>query len=146
MTRAGNLLWIAAPFLIGAASPPRVEVRNLAAAGAFEIQVTGSPVSLATQAHMEKETADGWVTVATNLFLVEQCTKIAPPKCISVRSEAPLRPVPWTGYSCSGQCNHQCKKIVYLGPGNFRLTVFSCDRRESFLGAPFRLPAAPPVR
>jgi len=145
MTRIGNLL-IAAPFLICSAGPPRVEIRDLTPAGAFEIQATGSPVSLATQARMEKQTAEGWVTASTNLILGERCTTVAPPNCISVGADVPLRPVPWTGYFCSGQCNDQCKKDFYLGPGIFRLTVFSCDRRESFHGPPFRLPAKPEKR
>jgi hypothetical protein len=140
MTRFGALLFAATLFLIGATAPPRVEIRNLEHAGAFEIQVNGSTVSLATQAHMEKRTDAGWVTVSTSLIILDECPAAAPPSCINVRADAPLRPVPWTGYSCSGQCNDECKKNVYLGPGTFRLTVFSCDHRETFHSPPFHLP------
>lgn len=132
MIRARNLLLIASPFLIGATEPTRVEIANLAPAGAFEIQATGSALSLATQAHLEKRTASGWAVVSTDFMLVEKCPDIAPPKCISVLPDVPIRPVRWSGYSCSGQCNDQCKKNVYPGPGTFRLTIFSCDRTETF--------------
>jgi len=132
-----------APLLIGAA-PPRVEIQNLAQPGSFEIQAAGGAVSLAAEAHVEKQTPGGWVTVATNFLLLEKCPDGDPPRCVDLAPGARLHPVRWTGFSCSGQCNQQCKKNVYEGPGSFRLIVFRCDRAERFQSAPFQLPATPP--
>jgi len=79
--------------------------------------------------------------VASNLILAEACPAGDPPKCIERAAGSKLRPAPWNGYSCSGQCNVHCKKNVYLGSGPFRLTVLSCDRKARFHSATFHLPA-----
>jgi hypothetical protein len=119
-----------------------VQIENLTQPGAFEIQAAGSPISLSTRAVIEKYTPSGWVPIADNFLLGEACPSGAPPDCITLAAGAKLRPVRWTGFSCSGQCNHHCKKNVYRGPGTFRLTIFSCDNKTRFHGPAFKLPAA----
>jgi hypothetical protein len=105
--------------------------------------VSGSPISLTTQLFVEKQTGSGWITVASNLTLAEECPAGALPMCTGLNAGATLRPVRWTGFSCSGQCAGHCKKNVYLGPGTFRLTALTCDRTVSFHSAPFHLPPSP---
>jgi hypothetical protein len=127
--------------LLALAGAPRaqVAVENLDQPGAVSIQAVESPVDLAMQATVEKKTATAWVTVARNFSLGEQCPVPEHPDCIHLNAGATIRPVRWTGFTCSGQCTGHCKKNVYLGPGVFRLTVFSCDRTASFHSAAFHL-------
>ncbi len=137
---------LAAAALQAQAPPGGVRIVNLAQAGAFELEATDAPVSLSMHAAVEKQTATGWVTVADNLLLAAACHTGEPPQCVELAAGGKLRPVRWTGWSCSGQCNHHCKKNVYAGPGTFRLTVFSCDRSSSTHGPSFQLPASPGKR
>lgn len=124
-------------------APQQVQIENLSLPGAFEIRATDSPVFLSAHAIIEKSTQSGWVRVASNVLLGEVCARNPSPECISLAAGASLRPVRWTGFSCSAQCNRQCKKNVYRGPGTFRLTIFSCDKTVRFHGPPFKLPSAP---
>jgi hypothetical protein len=133
------------PALAATTAPfPAVQVNNLALPGAFEIQVGKEPISLATQAYIEKQSESEWVTATAHMALVEECKTASPSSCIDLAAGARLRPVRWVGYSCSGQCDRSCKKNLYLGPGVFRLAILSCDKKTRYWGAPFQLPAAPP--
>jgi hypothetical protein len=53
--------------------------------------------------------------------------------------ERGLRPVPWSGMSCSSQCNGNCDRNYPLF-GRFRFVVVSCDGATRFEGPVFELP------
>ena len=65
--------------------------------------------------------------------------------CVRI-DERGLRPVPWTGMSCSSQCNHACDKNRWFGGGRFRFVVTSCDGKSRFEGPIFELPDTEPER
>ena len=137
-------LLLAGLLALGCWSPASAtEILSLQTPGAFEIRAGAQPVSLAGHAQVEKQTPSGWVPVGNPILLLEQCPSAEPPACVTVAPDKPLRPVAWTGYSCSGQCNSSCKKNVYFGPGNYRLAALSCDRSEKLYSPVFHLPRAP---
>ena len=124
-------------------SPPlaQAEVINLQKPGGFSLRASAAPLSLAGEAHIEKRAAAGWVTVARNILLIEQCAAAPPPACVTIAPGAVMTLAHWSGYSCSSQCNLSCKKNVFLGPGEFRLKVFTCGGGQTLTGPSFRLPA-----
>lgn len=124
-----------------------VAITNLGP-GRFEIE-TGTPTRLATVATIEKQLASGSWSAFSNLDLgmgyrlVEACGEAAP-SCVDLAPGRPLHPVPFSGLSCSSQCNPSCDKNVWIGPGWFRLVVDGCEpgaaASNRAVGMPFELP------
>lgn len=75
--------------------------------------------------------------------LVESCAAKTG-SCLTLRAGDLLRPVPWSGFSCSSQCNLNCDKNFHYSKARFRFVVKSCDGAQRFEGAVFELPAVPP--
>ncbi len=123
---------------------PRVLVSNLPTPGAVEI-VARAPVSLDSKLYVEHQMKDGsWEPLlgldVGSMRLVETCEeKIG--ACISLSANRILRPVAWSGMSCSAQCNGSCDKNVYRAGMPHRFFVKTCDGGERFEGLPFDLPA-----
>ena len=114
------------------------QVRNLAQPGAFAIEASPSGASFEKQGRIERQTAAGWETVFDEFSLVEDCGAIVTlPACVTLVPGAVLRPVPWNGYTCSGQCPRDCKKNVYRPPGTFRLVLTMCGGGAQLMGTPF---------
>jgi hypothetical protein len=119
-----------------------VEIRNLPAAGALEIVAQGAVVDLAPELNVERQRADGSFEPIQNLDLssmklVASCAQSAA-ACVRI-DERGLRPVPWSGMSCSSQCNRTCDKNQPLA-GRFRFVVKSCDGKTRYEGPVFELP------
>jgi hypothetical protein len=114
------------------------QVRNLAQPGAFAIEASPSGASFENQGRIEQQTAAGWKTVFDKFYLVEDCGAVATlSACVTLAPGAVLRPVPWNGYSCYGQCPRPCKKNVYRPPGTFRLVLTVCGGGAQVMGTPF---------
>jgi hypothetical protein len=114
------------------------EVRNLAQPGAFAVEASPSGASFEKQGRIEAQTAAGWETVFDEFTLVEACGAVAMlPACVTLAPGAVLRPVPWNGYTCYGQCPRPCKSNVYRPPGTFRLVLTVCGGGAQVMGAPF---------
>jgi hypothetical protein len=119
---------------------PAVEIHNGQVAGSLEV-VAHQTVELAPELIVEKQLTDGSFQPLQNLDLgsmklVTSCD----PKidgCVKV-GERGLRPLPWSGMSCSSQCNHSCDKNVRLY-GRYRFVVKSCDGKTRFEGPVFEL-------
>ena len=121
------------------------EVRNLGQPGAFAIEASPSGASLEKQGRIEQHTAAGWKPVFDGFSLVVDCdAATALPACVRLAPGAVLRPVPWNGYTCSGQCPRSCKKNVYRPPGTFRLVLTVCGEDARVVGAPFVMTKAKP--
>ncbi|MFL5052228.1 MAG: hypothetical protein ACJ8D4_19145 [Xanthobacteraceae bacterium] len=119
------------------------EIRNLAQPGAFAIDASPSGASFAKQGRIEQQTARGWEPVFEEFRLVEDCGAVATlPACVTLAPGASLRPVPWTGYTCRGQCPRPCKGNVYRPPGTFRLVLPLCGG-GAVTGPPFHMGARP---
>jgi hypothetical protein len=121
-----------------------VQVRNGPSPGSLELRVNGT-VDLAPELIVERQRADGSFEPLQNLDLgsmklVTSCDQRIN-MCVRV-DEHGLRPVPWSGMSCSSQCNHTCDKNVRLY-GRFRFVVRSCDGETRFEGPVFELPKMP---
>lgn len=124
---------------------PSIEVRNLGSPGAFEVVNSGEAIDLAWEVGVEKSLDAEWRPVEVEQFeLVEKCGEPKDSPCRTLEEGAAIRPVPWTGYSCTSQCNEACRANVYYGPGRFRFVVWNCSKRLRFEGPPFELPADPP--
>jgi len=124
------------------ASGPAVEVRNGPSPGSVEIRATEA-VDLAPELMVEQQRNDGTFELLIGLDvdsmkLVTSCDQHVG-RCVRV-DERGLRPVPWTGMSCSSQCNHICRSNVPRS-GRFRFVVTTCDGRQRFVGPVFELHA-----
>jgi hypothetical protein len=123
---------------------PAVEVRNGPNPGSLELRVTGM-VELDPELIVERQLSDGSFQPVQNLDLgsmklVTSCDQRIS-MCMRV-DERGLRPVAWSGMSCSSQCNRSCDKNVRLY-GRYRFVVRSCDRKTRFEGPVFELPKTP---
>lgn len=119
-----------------------VVIRNQSVAGAIEIVAEGAAVDLAPELIVERQLADESFQPVQNLDLgsmklVASCAQSAA-GCVRV-DERGFRPVPWSGMSCSSQCNRSCDKNQRLS-GRFRFVVKSCDGKTRYEGPVFELP------
>ena len=118
-----------------------VEIRNGSNPGSLELVVRGV-VELDVELMVERQLGDGSFQPLQNLDLesmklVTSCDQRLS-KCVNV-ADRTLRPLPWSGMSCSSQCNHSCDKNVGL-VGRFRFVVKSCDGKNRFEGPVFEIP------
>jgi hypothetical protein len=121
-----------------------VQVRNGPIPGSLELRVNGT-VELAAELIIERQRDDGSFKPLQNLDLgsmrlVSSCGQRLN-TCVRV-DERGLRPVPWSGMSCSSQCNLSCDKNVQLH-GRFRFVVRSCDGKIRFEAPVFELKETP---
>ena len=128
---------------VGSRSPsvgPVVQIHNGPHPGSLEIRAT-QVTELAPNLMVERQRADGSYEMLryldlSSMKLVESCDQ--PIKtCVRVDKRG-LRPKPWSGMSCSSQCNANCDRNVRLH-GRFRFVVTTCDGRTRFEGAVFPL-------
>jgi len=75
-----------------------------------------------------------------DLVILETCEWNRQPGCQTLEHGAKLRPVAWNGLSCGGQCGGTCRGNAFLGPGQFRFVVTTCDKKRSFYGPVFTMP------
>ena len=126
------------------ASTAAVEIRNGPNPGSLELRVKGV-VELDPDLIVERQLGDGSFQPVQNLDLssmklVASCDQSIG-RCVRV-DDGGLRPVAWSGMSCSSQCNHSCDKNVRLS-GRYRFVVRSCDGQTRFEGPVFELPKTP---
>ncbi|GAC1352159.1 MAG: hypothetical protein NVS3B20_04480 [Polyangiales bacterium] len=117
-----------------------VEIRNGAKSGSVEI-VAHEAISLDARLFVERETETGAFLPVyldmDSMKLVESCgEKIG--ACVSLDIGHTLKPVPWSGASCSSQCNLACG-LNFLHSGSHRFVVVSCDGKQRFEGPRFDL-------
>jgi hypothetical protein len=144
----------AAPADVEAARPPSpaatpltessLTITNLAP-GAFELE-SSAAIALASRATIEHRAPDGSWSALGNLDLqngyrlLESCD--APtPACIELAADTVMRPVPFSGLDCSAQCNKRCRANSWVGPGELRLVVHTCNG-DSIAGPSFALPSS----
>jgi len=121
-------------------SAASAEVRNLTQPGAFAIEASPSGASFQRQGRIEQRTSSGWETVFDEFYLVKSCSSVATlPPCVTLAPGTALRPVPWNGYTCYGQCPRPCKGNVYRPPGIFRLVLTACGDGAGTVGPPFSI-------
>ncbi|MGJ4953954.1 hypothetical protein [Bradyrhizobium sp. HKCCYLS20291] len=146
LTCAVALMW-PAPAADASASAA-VEIRNGPTPGELELRAHGT-VELAPELIVEEQRADGRFErvlyldrdgTREGMRLVASCAQ-RPRTCVTI-DERGLRPVPWSGMSCSSQCNRRCDKNVPLH-GRSRFVVMSCDGTTRFEGSVFELPEVP---
>lgn len=120
-----------------------VVVNNLPKAGAFSVVNKGADIELQRSVVVEKREKNGWTRTEADVRLIGSCTESETGATRLVRRGETLVVVPWNGWSCDGQCPRPCRANIYLGPGEFRFVVMSADRRQRFVGPPFRLGPEP---
>lgn len=118
-----------------------VEVRNGSRPGAVTIYATRA-TSLAPDLMVERQELDKSFKIVQDLdlssmHLTTSCG-LVPRTCVRADASG-LRIVPWTGMSCSAQCQRTCDKNEHLH-GTFRFVVVSCDRKIRYEGSLFHLP------
>ena len=125
-----------------AAQPGRaaaVQVLNGPKPGTLVVR-TSAPVRLVSTITIERERPDGsfetMQSLDVPLRLVARCDEPAR-GCVTV-GPGDLKPVAWSGMSCSAQCPRACLANRQLH-GRFRFVLRSCDRRSRFAGPVFTL-------
>ncbi|MGJ5010313.1 hypothetical protein ACQR05_21280 [Bradyrhizobium oligotrophicum] len=118
-----------------------VEIRNGPRFGELDLRAPGA-IELASELIVDQQRDDGTFERAQDLDrgslkLVASCDR-RPGTCVTI-DERGLRPVPWSGMSCSSQCNRGCDRNFPMY-GRFRFVVMSCDGRTRFEGAVFERP------
>ncbi len=117
-----------------------VIVTNLATPGAFAVENRGAAIALSSQVAVQRLEDGKWQDRASDLVLSEKCESNQNPACRTLANGAKVIPVPWDGELCSGQCMLGCRANAFLGPGQFRFVVATCDRKRRFYGPAFSLP------
>lgn len=136
------VVWFAACTAATAGPSPSVTITN-GKPGAFMIHVRAA-TALRTVASIEGVRDGMWASVAARLDggdgyrLVARCDA-KPGACITLAAGATLAPVPWSGMSCSSQCNATCDKNAPLAAGDYRLVLTSCDGKQTFTGPVFKM-------
>jgi hypothetical protein len=115
-------------------------IRNGTAPGSLELVLDGvDPIELDAELMVEQRMDDGTFLKLQHLDLssmklFESCTH-DDRKCVQVDARG-IRPVPWSGMSCSSQCNGNCDKNVPQY-GTFRFAVKTCDGSRKYEGPLF---------
>jgi len=137
-------LALAACSAAGADPKPALTIAN-GKPGAFTL-TANEAVKLKTVASIERKDDKGkWADISKGFDvgvgyrLIAACTDKAP-ECVSIAAGGTLSPEPWTGYTCSSQCNGDCDKNGRYGEGDYRLVVTSCDGKATFTGPVFHMP------
>ncbi|MGJ4953953.1 hypothetical protein [Bradyrhizobium sp. HKCCYLS20291] len=149
LTCAIVLAWPARGPAANSSASPAVEIRNGPTPGELELRATGT-VELGSELIVEEQRDDGSFErvlyldhdgIRDGMRLVASCDQ-RPGTCVTI-DERGLRPVPWSGMSCSSQCNGNCDRNYPLF-GRFRFVAVSCDGRTRYEGPVFELPRPAP--
>jgi hypothetical protein len=142
MTDRLGILFLAAAIATAAyAQTNGVVVRNLATPGALAVENHGSEISLSREVLVERKLDGAWIKANVLFELAEKCgAGEEPPACVDLSAKGSLTPVPWNGYTCSGQCPRSCRSNHYAPPGEFRFVVQTCDRKQRYRGEAFVMP------
>ena len=118
-----------------------VVIRNLESPGSLVIENEGPTVSLYSQMLLQSMQDGKWQDEAwLELVIREACDWQQKPGCLELQHGAKLHPVSWNGLSCGGQCAMPCRGNSFMGPGQFRFVVSTCDRSHKFYGPVFSMP------
>ena len=117
-----------------------VQILNGEVPGSLEVKAS-HPTKLAPELGVERQQKDGTFVPVINLdlstmLLVTRCRQQLG-KFVIV-DEKGMKPVPWSGMSCSSQCNGTCDKNVPL-EGHFHFVVHSYKDKTKFVGPIFEL-------
>jgi hypothetical protein len=125
----------------GLAQTSGVEVRNLTPPGAVVVENHGPAIRLSREVLVERKLDGKWIQANVFFELAEKCgAGQEPPVCVDLPARGSLTPVPWNGYSCSGQCPRSCRSNHYAPPGEFRFVAQTCDRKQRYRGEAFTMP------
>ncbi len=153
MNRVAQLLVAIGLACSGAqAGPPALSITN-GKPGVFTLAAK-SAVKLRVLASIEGLRDGKWSDVSRSFDLgagfrlVAQCDTHRPEKpaaqaCVELAAGTQLVPVPWSGMSCSSQCNKLCDKNAPLPAGDYRLVVTSCDGATTYTGPAFHFDGRP---
>ena len=123
---------------IFAAPPAQVNIELPGAFGEFRLVNRGPAVRLNSVVKVQRKVDGAWQDApVANLYLIQSCAPAAPPECVELAAGARLKPVPWTGNSCSSQCVQNCNLDGALPAGAYRFLVTTCDRKRRFVSPQF---------
>ncbi|MGC2658988.1 MAG: hypothetical protein WA324_13600 [Bryobacteraceae bacterium] len=121
-----------------------IVIRSLGTPGAIEIANEGdSEMAIRGSLIVERKRDGHWIQTPVVFQAVEACDGNDAPHCVHLAAGAHIHPVPWNGYTCSGQCTRSCRSNHYNGPGEFRFVVQSCDRSHRYVSDSFEIGPEP---
>jgi len=126
-----------------APSGPPIVVTTGATFGELIVQAHASQ-SLAMRVEIEALVGGVFEPRSYEMFLLDACdaktgTPVGLPTCRTVSAGQTLKPVPFTGYTCSSQCNLMCDKNVQISGTTIRYVVKSCDGKLRWETAPVKV-------
>ncbi|MBL8715233.1 MAG: hypothetical protein JNL79_04525 [Myxococcales bacterium] len=124
-------------------SGPPIVVTTGATFGELIVKANAT-TSLAMRVEIEARVDGAFEPRAYEMFLLDACdTKLGTPAglppCRTVSAGQTLRPVPFTGYTCSSQCNLMCDKNAQISGTTIRYVVKSCDGKLRWESAPVKV-------
>lgn len=126
-----------------APSGPPIVVTTGAAFGELIVQANAT-TSLAMRVEIEVLVNGAFEPRGYEMFLLDACdaktgTPMGLPACRTLSAGQTLKPVPFTGYTCSSQCNLACDKNVQISGTTIRYVVKSCDGKTRWETAPVKV-------
>jgi hypothetical protein len=94
---------------------------------------------------VEWRDGETWRPITTRLDLIAACDLRFPRRTAAVRllPAQSVSVVPWTGFSCRGQCPTSCRMNIYHGAGRFRIVATLLPSNARVIGPVFRMPDRP---
>jgi hypothetical protein len=101
----------------------------------------GAAVQLLSHVDVEMRNESGlWHSTSALVYLDAACSAKPPlDQCVILVPLEIIRPYPWFGFSCSGQCRPRGIGDHYMRGWPLRFVVSSCDGLHRYAGPPFRL-------
>jgi hypothetical protein len=123
---------------IWSAAETSVEVTLTDDRWGFQLFNRGSAVELSSRISIELRDNNDWrAAPVENLFLVEACSSAPVPPCVRLSSGNTLKPMPWSGNTCTSQCPVSCDLDNSLRPATYRFVITACDRSTHYYSPAF---------
>lgn len=131
-----------------AVGAPRVTVTSRDGGGLVVENGAGAPVRLNGAVAVDGFDGKTWKPLITEMSLVAACDPdgvVRPSGVVVLGARQVLRPPPWRGWSCSGQCEAHCRSNIYWGSGPFRFRLTEATTGAEIASGRFSMPAHPAI-
>lgn len=124
-------------------SGPPIVVTTGATFGELIVHANAA-TSLTMRVEIEALVGGAFEPRSYEMLLLDACdaktgTPAGLPACRTLSAGQTLKPVPFTGYTCSSQCNLMCDKNVQITGATIRYVVKSCDGKARWETAPVKV-------
>lgn len=108
--------------------------------GEFLIVNRGVDQALTSEVSVEIKINGQWMNAnVSNCLLRESCLPEPVPTCVTLKANAKLHVMAWTGNFCASQCPASCRLHGRAVPGSYRFAVRRCDGKDIYHAPTFEL-------